>query len=105
MTKGDLMKLVLTDEEKHYCDSAIPQFLWKGIDTSLYVYDCRNNVLVNLAERLISSGKLQELVDDKQELKQLKKHAKKRISKLTEKLVEEGCTVEKDCYIDILLAD
>jgi len=64
LSKGDLMELVLTKEEKNYCDSAIPMHLWEGIDCSLYVYDCRDNKLVNLAERLVTSGKLEKMIND-----------------------------------------
>ena len=51
MTKGDLMKFVLSDEEQGYCDTAIPMHLWEGIDTSIYCYDNHNYKLINLAER------------------------------------------------------
>jgi hypothetical protein len=79
MTKGDLMKLVLTEEEQGYCDTAIPMSLWEGIDTSLHVFDCKNWKLVNLAERLVSSGKLQKLTDELQAFKTVKKKAKKAL--------------------------
>jgi len=78
MSKGDLMKLVLTKEELNYCDSAIPMSLWSSCDTSLCVFDCRNNKLVNLAEKLITSGKLQEILDDKTEADYLLKGMKKK---------------------------
>jgi len=77
MSKGDLMKLVLTKEERGYCDSAIPKSLWSSCNTSLCVFDCRNNKLVNLAEKLITSGKLQEILDDKQHAEYLLKKSKK----------------------------
>lgn len=63
MNKGDLMKLVLTKEELGYCDSAIPMELWPTCDTSLCVFNCRTHKIVNLAELLVSSGKLDELVN------------------------------------------
>jgi len=78
MSKGDLMKLVLSKEELNYCDSAIPQSLWNTCDTSLHVYDCKNNKLVNLAERLVTSGKLQEILDEKEHTEYLFKHIKRK---------------------------
>jgi hypothetical protein len=91
MTKGDLMQLVLTDEERNYCDSAIPKSLWDSCDTSLCVFDCRNHKLVNLAERLITSGKLQEILDELHETKYLLKGMKKKYG-------------DKDSKTDLIIA-
>ena len=96
MTKGELMKLVLTDEEQTYCDSAIPMHLWKTCDTSLNVFDCKNNKLVNLAERLISSGKLKEITDELDAFRTVKKQIAKAIKK-------DSLEPLKGNYMDILL--
>ena len=64
MTKGDLMKLVLSEDEQGYCDTAIPMHLWEGIDTSLHCFDCRNWVLINLAKRVIDKGLIESLLLD-----------------------------------------
>lgn len=66
MTKGRLMEIVLSEEERTYCDTAIPLNMWGLCDTSLCVYDCRNDEIINLAERLVSSGKLDEIIDAKE---------------------------------------
>lgn len=54
MTKGDLMKMVYTEQELKNVDSAIPMHLWEGIDTAIHVMDYNNNgafgELVNLKE-------------------------------------------------------
>jgi hypothetical protein len=97
MTKGDLMKLALTKEEQSYCDSAIPMSLWEGIDTSLHVFDCRNHKLINLAEKLVGSGKLDEIVDDRNHLKYTNKHLKKAIVKAN--------LTKDDPYLEILMED
>lgn len=78
MNKGELMKLTLTESERNYCDSAIPMHLWEKCTTSVCVYDCRNNVIINLAERLISGGQLQSILDDLQEAKYLLKGMRKK---------------------------
>ena len=96
MTKGDLMKIVLTDEEQTYCDTAIPMHLWEGIDTSLHVFDCKNWQLINLAERLVSSGKLQKLTDELSAFKTVKKQVNKALAK-------DSLEPLKGAYMDILL--
>lgn len=78
MSKGDLMKLVLSEAEQNYCDSAIPMSLWESCNTSLCVYDCKNNELVNLADRLISSGKLSEILEELKETKYMLKGMRKK---------------------------
>jgi len=97
MTKGELMELVLTSEEKNYCDSAIPMSLWDTCNTALCVFDCRNHKLVNLAERLVTSGKLKEMADDIQHLKYTNKHLKKAIKKAD--------LIKDDPYLEILMED
>ena len=82
MTKGDLMKLALSEEEREHCDTAIPMHLWKTCDTSLCVFDCKNNQVVNLAERLVTSGKLQTIVDEKRFAEYKLKIANNKIQKV-----------------------
>jgi len=88
MTKGDLMKLVLTKEQQGYCDSAIPKELWATCDTSLCVFDCRNNEIINLPELLVTSRKVDELVNNISDLEY------KLNRKITKTLRE--CQLEKD---------
>ena len=62
MTKKKLAELVLSKEELAVCDYAIPISLRKGIDTSLHMYNCKTNELVNLADRLFMSGKMDAIM-------------------------------------------
>jgi hypothetical protein len=60
MTKQKLAEMVLSEEELSVCDYAIPREIvkQKKIDTSLHMFNCKTGKLVNLADRLLMSGKL-----------------------------------------------
>jgi hypothetical protein len=53
MTKGKLIELVYTPEERNNIDTAIPIEYWKTHDTSIYVMDYNDSIfgsLVNLKD-------------------------------------------------------
>ena len=52
MNKGDLMKLVYTEEELRNIDSAIPKYLWKTIDTSVNVMNYNGSSMGVLEDML-----------------------------------------------------
>ena len=45
MTKGDLMKIVYSEEELRYIDSAIPMEYWKTLETYYHVVNYNNKGL------------------------------------------------------------
>ena len=91
INKGDMMKLVLTDEQRNYCDSAIPMHASNKLREDLsnygieynqfhYVTDVKNNKLINLSELLVTSGKLDEMLYELSELRYLNKQMKKKLN-------------------------
>lgn len=94
LNKGELMELVLPADTIRNHDTALPlayrklvqeKFKECGLefDSSLYVTDCStsNYCLVNLAELLVTSGKLGELLYELDTLKFQKKQLERKLEK------------------------
>lgn len=60
MNKGDLMKLVFTEDELRNVDSAIPMNLWNKVNSSIHVMDYNQSsafgTLVNLYKKAMQKN-------------------------------------------------
>ena len=67
LSKGELMKLVYTEEELRRVDPDLPIECWKELDTSIHVMDYNephcNGKIVNLVEKYEEVKKRKDLLE------------------------------------------
>lgn len=97
MTKEDLVKMLFTEDERDGMDYAIPLHVAHSLKEALkgvglefnqfmYMTDCNENTspLVHLGEKLITSGKLEEILTELQTLRYKNKILEKKIGPVTD---------------------